>query len=140
MNVYPVYVGFPTLEKWIAQLSPSEPVYAMKLAEPNGGEGGMTWDELIVFCCQPTGAEIRYCRITATCMKRLYGEPFDSDWRERVEVHDSLWEMVQAILADNEVGFVEATIARPKNLKYLNGTMEGALFDPERKRFVAEAA
>jgi hypothetical protein len=137
----PLFVGYATLEQWLDALLPDRPVLAMPLVEQGPEQSGMRTDTLVVVCQQidPEG-HVHYCRLRAASLTRCYGEPFNTDWREREVAWRSLWDAVQEILRERGLTYRGATVAPPQRLRFLEARAEGVAFDPALKRFVRSGA
>jgi hypothetical protein len=134
--VMPPFVGYGTLEEWLAVVDPEQPVFALKISEPSPQNGGLHVEELTVHCQQvaPDYA-VHYCRLRAASVTLCYGEPFDGDWQDREAAWKSLWECVSALLQNAGLAVRKATIARPKNLILLEGRSKRIAYDKESKRY-----
>jgi hypothetical protein len=137
----PLFVGYGTLEKWMQALLPDRPVLAMPLVEQGPEQSGMRTDTLVVVCQQiDSDGHVHYCRLRAASLTRCYGEPFNTDWREREAAWRSLWDAVQEILRERSLTYRSATVAPPQHLRFLEARAEGIAFDPATKRFVRLSA
>jgi hypothetical protein len=137
----PLFIGYKTLEEWLATRNPEKPILAMPMVEPGQDQGGIRTDTLLVMCQQIDGdGHVHYCRLRAASMTRCYGEPFDPDWQEREAAWQSLWEAVKEILQQHGLPFRGATVATPQRFRFLEAQTEGIAFDPSTKRFVRRAA
>jgi hypothetical protein len=132
----PLFVGYNTLEEWLEALFPDRPVLAMQLVEPGREEAGMRTDTLVVICQQISAdGHVHYCRLRAASLTRCYGEPFNTDWREREAAWRSLWDVVKEILRERGLTYRGATVAPPQHLRFLEARADGIAFDPTAKRF-----
>jgi len=133
-----IFVGFGTLEGFVAALDPARPVLALPLVEPGPTSGGISTETLLVVCQQVCPAEgtVLYCRLRAASLTRCYGEPFDPDWQERHAAWQSLWHIVRAYLTgDLGCTLQRATVAHPKNYVFLDGQAGFIHFDKDTKRY-----
>ena len=131
-----IFLGFATLEEWAQAVDRKRPVLAMPLVHPGPNSGGMQVDELRVVCQQVTDSgTVLYCRLRAASLTRFNGQPFDSDWKEREEAWDSLWEAVEAYLKEQGFTLRRATVAHPKDHVFLEGKAGFIRFDKEAKRY-----
>jgi hypothetical protein len=126
----PLFVGYATLEQWLDALLPDRPVLAMPLVEPGKEQSGMRTDTLVVTCQQiDADGHVHYCRLRAASLTRCYGEPFNTDWKEREAAWRSLWDAVQEILRERGLTYRSATVASPSHLRFLEARAEGIAFD-----------
>ena len=132
----PLFIGYKTLEGWIASGDTREPVLAVPLIERGTDQGGIRTDALLVVCQQADDhGSVHYCRLRAASLTRCHGEPFDADWREREAAWHSLWKAVREILERHGFRLREATVAPPQGLRFLEARAEGIAFDPASRRF-----
>ena len=137
----PLFVGYGTLEAWLDSLLPDTPVLAIPLVELGQEQSGMRTDTLVVICQQiDMDSHVHYCRLRAASLTRCYGEPFNTDWREREAAWRSLWNAVKEILWEHGLIYRGATVAPPQPMRFLEAKADGIASDPATKRFVRPGA
>ncbi len=133
---FPTFIGFATLEDWLNVADPTLPTYLLPIVERGVEQGGLRIDTLVVICQQLNErGHVHYCRLRAADLTRCFGDPFDTDWRDREAAWRSLAVEVTAELCSRNLTLLSATIAPPRSLRLLEGRSDRIRFDAVTRRF-----
>lgn len=128
MNTYPTtqfFVGYQTLEKWLAAINREEPVFAALTTEPGKPDGHqLRIDTVLILVAQP-GAEglLHYCRLVLGELRYMDDRPFDIDHIQRLAKAEQTWNQVQEWLASKHLNVIEGVIGLPLNIRPQNGSV-----------------
>lgn len=119
----PLFIGYPTLEKWAESVQKTEPVYAMLLTEPgNPTQQGYRVDDLTIVCVQPDAHNwAHYCRILVGQVSYVADQPFGSKHTWIMDQTEIAWALVKDWLWEQAFDVREAALAVPVDYRFLNG-------------------
>jgi hypothetical protein len=138
-TTHPLFIGYATLEEFVAVVDPTHPIFANLITEPGRpGQHDSRTDQLVILAAQPGGDDlVHYCRVVVEQLRYVAGQPFDADTELRRERAAQAWGIVREWLNARGLAVQPGVIAVPMDLRLMSGWAGCLEFDRQEQRFVA---
>jgi hypothetical protein len=136
------FIGFGTLEDWLAAIESSQPVNADCIVEPGASDRhGVAVCTQAIVCSQVTErGEVLYARVPVGRYQAFAGETRALFEPERHAARAlAAWTVAQAWLSDQNLTIRRAVVAMPRNLKLLDGHCAFMRYDQAADSYVRVA-
>ncbi len=135
-NGFPLFIGFDTLEEWLASIDRSRLVFANFVTElGKTSHRDVRIDRMVIVVSQPVADLVYYCRLPVGELQFLGGKPFNPDHEQQVKQAKQAWKIVESWLRKQGLKVHKAVIAAPQNLVFLEGRADFLVFDNETQSF-----
>ena len=133
-GLYPLFIGYTTLEEWITVVDDDRPVFANLITEPGKpGQYDTRTDQLVILAAQADDVSlVHYCRMIVGEMRYVAGDPPD---RRPIELAGQAWQLVQDWLKAQGLVVRKGVIAVPENLRLMNGWANFLQFDQKKQEY-----
>lgn len=123
--MYPLFIGFASLETWLKAIDIFQPVYAIMATEyGQPGRYDIRTDQFVITVAQPDGDVVHYVRLVAAQIQYQNGEPITNDRKKRMADAEQTWQRVCDWLTDHNLVVKSGLIAAPENLNLLNSLLD----------------
>lgn len=131
------FIGYSGVESFARNIEPGARVYLMLLEDHAIGSQGVGAMSCALTAQSTILDDVAYVRVIVARVQTVQGEPFDTgEARERTAAALEALRIVREWLTRRGFEVVEATIAAPRDLKYLEGQAECLRYDKARRTYI----
>lgn len=127
MVIYPLLIGYHSLEAWLQSVDRQRPVFVSLSTRVGESEGyNVRSHYLEIVAAQPeTGGEIvHYCLLQVGRLRFVNGEPFDANHSKIRQMSDDVHDLVKNWMIEQGLQVSPGLVAFPTNIRLLSGRAE----------------
>lgn len=131
-----LYIGFLTLESWLSNTDPTQPVFANLTREVGKpGPYGQRTDQLVILTAQARENIVYYARFIVAKLDYMNEEPVTADHKFRIQLAESAWRIVHRWLEQHLFIVTPGVIAMPANLILIEASASFIRFNPTTQAY-----